>query len=146
MREASVLDIAEVAKRSRLPASTLRYYEERGLIASDGRRGLRRIFDLGVLDKLAFITLGRTAGFTLDDLSEMTTADSSFAVDRQMVRDKAGDLDRKIKELTALRSCLRHVANCPAESHFSCPTFKRLLRTAARRRSAQPSRSTPDPG
>ena len=39
------MDIAEVAQRSGLPASTLRFYEERGLIASKGRRGLRRVFD-----------------------------------------------------------------------------------------------------
>ena len=39
------LDIAEVAKRSGVPASTLRFYDESGLIASVGRRGLRRLFD-----------------------------------------------------------------------------------------------------
>ena len=36
------MDITEVAKRSGVPASTLRFYEEKGLIASVGRRGLRR--------------------------------------------------------------------------------------------------------
>ena len=46
------LDISEVAKRSGVPASTLRYYEEKGLIASIGRRGLRRLFDPGVLERL----------------------------------------------------------------------------------------------
>ena len=39
------LDIAEVARRTGVPASTLRYYEEKGLITSTGRRGLRRLFD-----------------------------------------------------------------------------------------------------
>ncbi|HSX56098.1 MAG TPA: MerR family DNA-binding transcriptional regulator, partial [Sphingomonas sp.] len=46
------LDIAQVAKRSGVAASTLRYYEERGLIESIGRRGLRRTFDPGVLERL----------------------------------------------------------------------------------------------
>lgn len=146
METKGLLDIAEVARRSRLPASTLRYYEQRGLIASAGRRGLRRLFDPGVLDQLAFITLGRAAGFTLDDLSDMATAESRFAVDRRKVRDKAEQLDRRIKELTALRACLRHVAECPAESHFSCPNFRRLLNTAARRRPlsmTKPARANP---
>jgi DNA-binding transcriptional MerR regulator len=40
------MDIAEVARISGVPASALRYYEEKGLIASVGRRGLRRLFDL----------------------------------------------------------------------------------------------------
>lgn len=134
MAQARTLDIGEVARRSRLPASTLRYYEEKRLIRSEGRRGLRRLFDPGVLDQLAFITLGRIAGFSLDDLAAMATADRSFTVDREKVRDKADELDRKIEEMTALADCLRHVAECSAENHFSCPTFKRLLGTAARRR------------
>jgi len=47
------LDIAEVARRSGVPASTLRFYEKKGLIASTGRRGLRRVFDPRVLERLA---------------------------------------------------------------------------------------------
>jgi DNA-binding transcriptional MerR regulator len=43
------LDIAEVAHRAGVPASTLRFYEEKGLISSTGRRGLRRQYDPGVL-------------------------------------------------------------------------------------------------
>ena len=42
------LDIVAVAQQSGVPASALRYYEEKGLIASVGRRGLRRLFDAGV--------------------------------------------------------------------------------------------------
>ena len=60
------LDIAEAARRSGVPASTLRFYEEKGLIASVGRRGLRRLFDPCVLEQLALITLGRAAGFSLE--------------------------------------------------------------------------------
>jgi hypothetical protein len=45
--------------------STLRFYDEKGLIASTGRRGLRRLFDPGVLERLALIALGRAAGFSL---------------------------------------------------------------------------------
>ena len=52
------LDIAQVAGRSGVPASTLRFYEEKGLITSIGRRGLRRLFDPGVLERLTLIALG----------------------------------------------------------------------------------------
>ena len=51
------MDITEVARRSGVPASTLRFYEEKGLIASIGRRGLHRLFDPGVLERLALIAL-----------------------------------------------------------------------------------------
>jgi DNA-binding transcriptional MerR regulator len=70
-----MLDIAEVAKRSGLPASTLRFYEEKGLIESAGRRGLRRTFEPTVLERLALIALGRLAGFSLDEIGRMFGAD-----------------------------------------------------------------------
>ena len=57
------IDIADVARRSGLTASTLRYYEAQGLIAAAGRHGLRRQYQPEVLQQLALITLGRTAGF-----------------------------------------------------------------------------------
>ena len=69
------MDIAEVARRSGMPASALRYYEERGLIASIGRSGLRRLFDATVLERLALIALGRSAGFSLDEIARMFAPD-----------------------------------------------------------------------
>ena len=69
------MDIGEVSKTSGLPASTLRYYEEKGLIRSSGRNGLRRLFDAGVIAQLALISLGRNAGFSLDEIGAMFTAD-----------------------------------------------------------------------
>lgn len=52
------LEISEVVRQSGVPASTLRFYEEKGLIAPIGRRGPRRVFDAGVLERLALIALG----------------------------------------------------------------------------------------
>jgi DNA-binding transcriptional MerR regulator len=71
----NLIDIAEVAIRSGVPASTLRFYEEKGLIESIGRRGLRRLFDAGILERLALIALGRTAGFSLAEISSMLPPD-----------------------------------------------------------------------
>jgi DNA-binding transcriptional MerR regulator len=124
------LDIAEVARRCGLPASTLRYYEEKGLIASSGRVGLRRQFDPGVVQRLALIALGRTAGFSLDEIALMFTPDGDPHIDRVRLTAKADDLDATIARLTVLRDSLRHAAACAAPSHMECPTFRRLLRTA----------------
>lgn len=125
------LDIVEVARRSGLPASTLRYYEEKGLIASTGRRGLRRLFDPGVLDRLALIALGRVAGFSLDEIVGMFTDDGAPRIERDALEARARSVDRTIRRLQALRDGLRHAAACPAPSHLACPTFRRLLRAAA---------------
>lgn len=129
------LDIAEVAKRSGVPASTLRYYEQRGLIASIGRRGLRRLFDPGVLDRLALIALGRTAGFSLDEIVPTLPPGAGPRIDRAMLVDKADRLDRRIRRLATLRDGLRHAAACPEPDQLQCPKFRRILRMNARRRS-----------
>ena len=125
------LDIAEVSRRSGVAASTLRFYEEKGLIRSLGRRGLRRQFDAGVLERLALIALGRTAGFSLDEIALMFAADGRPRIDRHSLAMKAEELDRTIRKLSAIRDGLRHAAVCPARSHMECPTFRRLLRPAS---------------
>ncbi|RSN71159.1 MULTISPECIES: helix-turn-helix domain-containing protein [Actinomadura] len=124
------LDIAEVSRRAGVPASTLRYYETRGLIASTGRRGLRRQFDPGVLERLALIALGRAAGFSLDEIARMFGPDGRPDIDREMLAGKADELDRKIAELAVLRDSLRHAAACPAPRHTECPTFRGILHDA----------------
>jgi DNA-binding transcriptional MerR regulator len=125
------MDIAEVAKRSGVPASTLRYYEEKGLIASVGRQGLRRRFAPEVIDQLALIALGQAAGFSLDDIGAMFSADGQPDIDRDMLNARADELDATIKRLKAMSRGLRHAAVCPAPRHAECPTFQRLLRAAA---------------
>lgn len=132
-----VLDIAEVAERSGLPASALRYYEEKGLIESVGRRGLRRVFQASVLDRLVLIGAGRAAGFSLDEIRKMFGASGGRpAVDREALSAKADEIDVTIRRLMAMRDGLRHAAACPAPSHFECPKFRRIVKAAggARRR------------
>jgi DNA-binding transcriptional MerR regulator len=125
------VDITDVARRSGVPASTLRFYEEKGLIASIGRRGLRRVFPVGVLERLALIAVGRAAGFTLDEIALMFAPDGRLRIDRQVLLAKADELDRTIHKLTGMRDGLQHAAACRAPSHMECPTFRRILRAAA---------------
>ena len=125
------MDIAEVAKRSGVPASTLRFYEEKGLIAPVGRSGLRRLFTPGVHEHLALIALARSAGFSLDEIRAMFSPEGRPSLDRGMLAAKADEIDRTIRRLRAVSKSLRHAAVCPAPSHAECPTFQRLLRTAA---------------
>lgn len=125
------LDIGEVAERSGVPASTLRFYEEKGLIASIGRRGLRRVFAAAVLERLALIALGRAAGFSLDEMARMFAPDGQLRIDRQMLAAKAKELDQTIRQLTAMRDGLRHAVACTAPSHMQCPKFRRIVQAAA---------------
>jgi DNA-binding transcriptional MerR regulator len=136
-----LMDIAEVARRSGLPASTLRFYDETGLIRSVGRKGLRRLFEPAVLERLSLVALGRNAGFSLEEIGGMFGPDGRPRIDRRKLASKASELDRTIRKLTALRNGLFHAAACPAPSHMDCPAFRRMLRLAgadqARKRRSQ---------
>lgn len=125
------MDIAEVSKRAGVPASTLRFYEEKGLIASTGRQGMRRRFAPGVLDQLALIALGQAAGFSLDEIGSMFSPAGRASIDRKQLSAKADEIDATIRRLKAMSDGLRHAAACPAPSHAECPTFQRLLKAAA---------------
>lgn len=130
------MDITEVSKACGLPASTLRFYEEKGLIQSYGRNGLRRLFNSNIIERLALISLGRSAGFSLDEIGEMFTSEGP-EINRALLLAKAEELDKKIKELASMRDGLRHAAVCNAPSHFECPKFLRLLRIAGKNRFRQ---------
>lgn len=138
-----MLDIAEVSRRSGIPASALRYYEQQGLIASAGRRGLRRLFEPDVLTQLSLISLGQAAGFSLAQIAGMLGGPEASGIDRAQLARQADELDRRIHELTTLRDGLRHVMTCTAPSHLACPTFQRILRIGALRHRAKRRRRAP---
>lgn len=121
------MDISEVIKQSGVSASTLRYYEEKGLIQSIGRRGLHRQYKSSVIDRLALIALGKAAGFSLGEIADLLGTDGIPEIDRDVLNNKADELDRMIKELTSMRDGLRHAAVCSAPSHMECPKFRSLM-------------------
>lgn len=125
-----LLDIGEVSVRSGMKPSALRYYEEVGLIQAVSRHGLRRQFGYGVLLQLKLIAMGKSAGFSLEEIVGMFSRDGQPHLPRSVFDQKANDIDRKIGELAAIRDTLRHIANCPAPSHLECPSFRELLRLA----------------
>ncbi len=125
------MDISEVAKRSGVAASALRYYERKGLIRSLESDSLRRQFAPAVLDQLALIALGQAAGFSLDEIGAMFTPQGGVSIDRKMLAAKADELDRMIRRFKAMSEGLRHAVACRAPSHAECPSFQRLLKAAA---------------
>lgn len=144
------MDIAEVARKAGVPASALRFYEKRGLIASVGPQGVRRQFAPGVLDQLALIALGQAAGLSLDEIRSMLSPEGGPNIDRKLLAAKAEEIDTTVKRLRAVSRGLRHAAACRAPSHAQCPTFQRLLKAAAagaldhQRRSGELKRAAKD--
>ncbi len=124
----TVLDIADVAERSGLAPSALRFYEKRGLITSTGRNGLRRTYQPDVLDRLALITCARTAGFTIAEINRFLRATPGDAAIRASMAAKARALEDDIARLTRMRDSLDHASTCTHEPLVECPDFKRALR------------------
>ena len=122
------MDIADVARCTGVPASTLRYYANKGLLTSLAARGQRRQFAADTPERLALIALGQAAGFSLDEVAAMLVKQQ---VDRQMLLARADELDHRIRRLQAMSKGLRHAAVCPQENHLECATFQRLMHVAA---------------
>ncbi|WP_433762003.1 MerR family transcriptional regulator [Nocardia sp. CA-135398] len=128
-----MLDIAEVAARSGLAPSALRYYEKRGLIESDGRNGLRRTYRSDVLDRLALVSCARAAGFTLAQIARFLVATPADTELRRHMVEKARQLDEDIARLTRMRDSLRHAATCTHRPLVECPDFKQTFGTVPER-------------
>lgn len=121
------IDITELARRSGVRASTLRYYEEKGLIASTGRRGLKRLFAPDTTERLSLIALGRASGFSLAEIAGMLEGPD---IDRDRLRAKAAELDRRIEKLARMRDGLTHAADCVRPTLMGCPHFLRIVKIA----------------
>lgn len=128
------IDIGEVAKQTGVKPSALRYYEKIGLISSGSRHGLRRQFPHHVVLQLKLIAMGKSAGFSLDEIASMFGRNGIPELPRAVLHQKADQIEKQIHKLTALRDTLRHVADCPAPSHMECPTFQRLIEATGKSR------------
>ena len=118
--------ISELAEFLKIPSSTIRYYEDIGLIHSIGRKGLQRVFSKNVIVTMQLILLGKKAGFSLDDLKVMLSI-KDHPVSKQVLLNKAEQIDHQIEELDQLRKGLRHVSQCRFENPLECEKFKKIL-------------------
>ena len=126
-----IIDISQVTKQSGLPTSTLRFYEKKCLIRSVGQQCIRRVFSEDILERLAWIALRRVAGFSLDEISGILGSGKTLDFDRDLLLNKASELDETIQKLVAIRDGLKHTAIYTAPSHLEYPRFRRLMNLAA---------------
>ncbi|MEZ5714025.1 MAG: MerR family DNA-binding protein [Paracoccaceae bacterium] len=128
-----LLDIAEVSARTGPPgldAVVLRRHRP-GILGRSSRFAASVPAGRAVADSL--ISMGKSAGFSLGEIAQMFSPTGEPDLPRHELHARADALDRQIRELTALRDTLRHVADCPAPTHMQCPTFRRLVDLAGRR-------------
>ena len=131
------LTIGEVAERSGVAASALRFYERRGLIGTTRTDGNQRRFDRSVLRRIAFIQAGRAAGITLTEigaaLEGLPTHRTPSRRDWERLSKRwRDDLDARIETLQALRNRLSTCIGCGCLSIDKCDLLNPDDEAAAR--------------
>lgn len=130
------MNIGEVAKRSGLPPKTIRFYEDIGLVEPQARRSNGyRDFDDRDLNELSFVARARSLGFTVEQcraLLDLYRDRSRASADvKAVARARVADIDRKIRELTAMRATLEHlIERCHGDDRPDCPIIEDFAGTA----------------
>jgi Cu(I)-responsive transcriptional regulator len=125
------MNIGDVASRSGLPAKTIRYYEEIGLIQPARTANGYRRFCEADLHKLAFLGRLRALGFSIEDcrtLMALYEDEARASADvKQVAQQHLERIEAKIQDLEAVRATLSElVDSCAGDSRPDCPILKNL--------------------
>ena len=118
------LTIGQLAARSGIPATTIRYYEREGLLSEPDRLGGRRRYEPDHLQRLAAIRLAKQAGFSLREIERFIRGFSASTPPsarwRQMAGEKLSELDRKAQEIERMRAVLQRGLDCECLTLDEC--------------------------
>lgn len=125
------MKIGEASEQSGLPAKTIRYYEDIGLVQSDRQENGYRDYGKQDIHKLRFLQRSRGLGFTVEQcrtlLSLYGDPDRSSADVRALAEAHLEEIERKIRELAGMRDTLSHlVKSCHGDHRPDCPILNDL--------------------
>ncbi|TYB83040.1 Cu(I)-responsive transcriptional regulator [Maritimibacter fusiformis] len=125
------MNIGDVAIRSGLPAKTIRYYEDIGLVKPLRSANGYRSFRERDVHMLAFLGRARALGFSIEDcrnLLKLYEDDHRTSAEvKQIAEGHLAEIDRKITELTEMRATLaRLVDACAGDHRPDCPILADL--------------------
>lgn len=116
-----MLTIGQVALRTGLRASAIRYYESRGLLPKASRIGGKRVYEGSVLDRLAIIELAKTAGFRLDEIRATLLHAGQPAVRwKTLAQAKQPELEAEMKRLMITKLVLTRMSACSCATLEEC--------------------------
>ena len=121
------MSIGEVARRSGLQASAVRFYEKEGLLPRPARSGGRRVYGESILERLAVIEFAKQSGFRLEEIRRLLQAGEPVSSRWQrLVRDKLEELNVQQERIAAMRALLERAAKCRCLDVAECG--RRLLK------------------
>jgi DNA-binding transcriptional MerR regulator len=125
------LSIGDVAERSGVAATTLRFYEGEGLLSTPDRVGGRRRYDEAVLTRLEVIGLCKAAGFSLEEIRVLLTDDAAGRpASRSLAEAKLSDIDAQMATLVRAREIIEWAMNCPCSSVELCDCGRKRSRNS----------------
>lgn len=125
------MNIGKASDRTGLPAKTIRYYEDIGLIRPLRDANGYRAFREQDIHKLAFLGRARALGFSIDDCRSLLALyedESRASADvKDVARHQLAQIDRRLAELTEMRNTLaRLVSACAGDDRPDCPILNDL--------------------
>jgi Cu(I)-responsive transcriptional regulator len=125
------MNIGQAAKASGLPAKTIRFYEDIGLVVAERQRNGYRHYTAEHVHKLRFVQQARSLGFSVDDcrnlLSLYEDKNRTSAEVKQLARARLADIDRKVEELRSMRNALAALIEaCRGDHRPECPILDDL--------------------
>jgi MerR family transcriptional regulator, redox-sensitive transcriptional activator SoxR len=116
-----MLTIGQVASRTGLRASAIRYYESRGLLPKALRIGGKRVYEGSVLERLAIIELAKTAGFHLDEIrATLLNAGKPGVGWKALAQTKQPELEAEMKRLMITKHVLMRMSACSCATLEQC--------------------------
>jgi MerR family redox-sensitive transcriptional activator SoxR len=131
-----MVTIGQVASRTGLRASAIRYYEECGLLPPSSRTGGKRVYPSSILERLAVIRLAKAAGFNLDEIrAALSTIGEGKPAARwkTLATTKRAELNAELKRLLVTKYVLARMSAC------SCATLEECGRAFLKAVSSRPS-------
>jgi DNA-binding transcriptional MerR regulator len=120
----SELTIGETARRTGVPASTLRYWEAAGLLAACERVGGKRRYERQALAQISLILLMKSGGFTLAEirivLAGLSKRTPPPEIWRELAERKLAEVDRTVAQATAVKKILEQGLRCDCLSVDDC--------------------------
>lgn len=119
------MNIGTVSDKSGLPAKTIRYYEDIGLISPDRRDNGYRDYSIDDVHRLRFLQRSRSLGFSVEECRQLLSLygdrNRESAEVKAIATVKLGEIERKIAELRGLRDMLEHlISNCHDDHRPEC--------------------------
>lgn len=114
-----MLAIGDLAERTGVAITALRYYDELGLVRPAARVGGQRRYDDSAVRQVGVVLFLRDVGFTLEEIGRLVAGGSW----RSLAKAKLVELERQAADIDAARTALDHALRCPAKEPTPCPRF-----------------------